>query len=86
MEKFVNGGIIYSIVVAVVLFAINIFININTFDYSFLGLPFAFKEGWGPCPPGMICRTENWENFGFDIIFIVIIGFAISYLKNKVKK
>ena len=86
MNKLIKEGIIFSVIVLGIFALINFVNNATTFDYSYQGVPFAYNEGWGPCPQGEICHKSTPINLVFDILIVVALGFGVSYIKNSVIK
>lgn len=48
----------------------------DTFPWGF---PLQFYIGWGPCPPGEVCRETNAFFLLLDLVFWYLVsGFLIS--------
>ena len=86
MNKFVKEGIIFSVIVLIIFAFLNLIVSIATLDYVAYGFPLPFYEGWGPCPPGMICQKSTPINSVIDVLIVIGLGFGASYIKNSVMK
>ena len=86
-----KDGIVFAIIMMAVFGALDLFIiNSNIADGSRSGFPLEYSTSYtGLCPQGKYpCggTYSNNINLAIDISIPILIGFGISYLKNRAGK